>query len=126
MNKMLTRGFFRLARNTLSYSDCKIRVGAVISRKSPISVGFNVTKTHPSFCNPEIGCTMSIHAEMNALMRANFVVKGCDVYIYRELADGTPGLAKPCIMCYNVLKSKGIKRIYYTTSRPPYWRMERL
>jgi len=126
MEKLIKRGFFRLARNTLPYSDCKIRVGAVISRKSPISVGFNVTKTHPSFCNPDVSCTMSIHAEMNALMRAHLSVNGCDIYIYRELADGTPGIAKPCKVCYDTLKLKGIKKIYYTIGEYPYWKCERL
>lgn len=123
---MINKGFFRLARNTAPYSDCRIKVGAVISRKSPISVGFNVIRTHPRYSNPDETNTISIHAEMVALIRAGFDVGGCDIYVYRELDDGSPALARPCNLCYNELKKYGIKKIYYTIGEFPYWRCEKL
>jgi len=123
---MINKGFFRLARNTSLYSNCRVRVGAVISKKSPISVGFNVIRTHPLYSNPDTMATISIHAEMRALLSAWFDASGCDIYVYRELDNGSPALARPCNICYNVLKDRGIKKIYYTTDSPPYWRMERI
>jgi deoxycytidylate deaminase len=122
---MLSKGYFRLARNTLPFSNCRVRVASVISRKSPIAVGFNIEKTHPRYSNPDESCTVSIHAEMVALIRAGFDVDGCDIYVYRE-ANGMPALARPCNMCYNELKKFGIKKIYYSIGEAPFWKCEKL
>lgn len=126
MNKMLRKGYFRLAKNTLPYSNCRVRVSAVISKKSPISVGVNVEKTHPRYSNPNLTPTVSIHAEMSALICADYNVNGGEIYVYRELDDGSPALAFPCKRCYNVLKDFGIKKIFYTIGEPPFWKCERI
>jgi deoxycytidylate deaminase len=118
----INKGYFRLARNTSRYSECGVRVGAVIAKKSPISVGFNVNRTHPRYNNPDMSLGVSIHAEMAALISAGMKVDGCDIYVYRELDSGIPGLAKPCGMCYNELKKHGIKKIYYSIGEFPYWK----
>lgn len=123
---MISKGFFRLARNTSRYSNCRVQVGAVISKKSPISVGFNVVRTHPLYSNPDTMATISIHAEIVALISAGFDVRGCDIYVYRELDDGSPALAFSCSSCYNELKKFGVKKIYYTTNEPPFWRCVKL
>ena len=123
---VLDKGFFRLAYNTSLHSDCRVKVGAVVSRKVPISVGFNVIKTHPRYSNPNTMSSISVHAEMQAILGTWLDIHGCDIYVYRELDDGMPALARPCNMCYNVLKNRGIKKIYYTIDTSPYWKMERL
>lgn len=124
---ILNKGFFRLARNISFYSSHKIRVGAVISRKKPISIGFNIRKTHPRYSNPSNTYRDSIHAEMAALIRSGTDnVKGADIYIYRETDNGVPALARPCEMCYNMLKQCGIRKIFYSINIYPYWRSEKL
>lgn len=126
MNPPLGYGFFRLARNVSKYSNYPIKVGAVVVKKKPIGVGYNIKKTHPRFSNPENSIHSCIHAEMKAIMNCDLEVDGADMYIYRELKDGSPALARPCDLCYNVLKGYGIKTIYYSTNEFPYWRKERL
>ena len=126
MKKELNRGYFRLARNISRFSDCAFCLGAVISKKTPISVGFNIIRTHPKYSNPSTMNTVSIHAEMMALYGSGEDVKGYDIYIYRETTDGTPALAFPCESCYNTLKKCGIKKVYYTIGEYPYWKCEKL
>lgn len=123
---MLNKGFFGLARNISRLSMCRVKVGAVISKKSAISSGFNIERTHPLFCNPALGDNISIHAEMIALINAGYDINGCDIWIYREYFDNTPALARPCDVCYNQLRMHGIKKIYYTVPEYPYWKCEKI
>lgn len=124
--RLLKRGFFRLARNTSKYSDCDIHVGAVLSRKAPIAVGFNVHRTHPVFSNPDTDEVNSIHAEVKAIMNAGIPTDGTEIYVYRETASYAPALARPCERCYNFLRENGVKKMFYSISEPPYWRCERI
>lgn len=106
-------GWFRLAKSAAECSDHPTyQMGAVIADKRPVSVGCNLMKTHPSYAAGEKWYT--IHAEMKALISADFDVKGCDIFIYREDAEGNPAMAKPCNECLKVLIEAGIKRVYYT------------
>ena len=118
---------FKLAKNVSKYSNYPLQMGAVIVDKNhPIAVGFNIKKTHPTFANPEITISGCIHAEIRAIMNCGFEVTGCDIYIYREHKDAVPALARPCEMCYNILKDYGIKRIFYTINEYPYYKVERI
>lgn len=105
---------FRLARNAKNYSNYKIKMGAVlVDSGTPIAVGFNSLKYFSKWCSPP---SVSIHAEMNCLRTCSKKrIKGCELYIYREHKNGRLALAKPCEDCLNVIRQKGIKRIYYTT-----------
>lgn len=38
-----------------------------------------------------------------------------DVYLYRELKDGSLGMSRPCKSCLHLLIDCGITHIYYTT-----------
>lgn len=98
------------------------KLGAVIAKKGrPLSVGFNSCQTHPKSIHP----FQTLHAEISALIGMSFdKSKGCDAYVYREIKNGSPGLAKPCGACHQALKLAGIKRMYYTT--PSGWREEKL
>jgi len=124
LRKLLGKGFFRLARNTSLYSSHRVKVGAVISKKKPISVGFNIRRTHPVYSNPNDTNKEFIHAEMSALIHCRGDLHGADIYVYRETDDGKPALARPCKMCYNMLKDAGIRKMYYTTPVPPFWNCE--
>lgn len=117
------KGYFRLARLLSLHSDCNPKMGAVIIKNGIIGVGFNMKKKRPGFIHLD---SNSLHAEMKALINAGFNVKGCSIYVYRELFDGSPALARPCPACMRKLRNHGIKKVYYTTYRPPFWRLERL
>lgn len=114
-------GLFRLAKNVSKHSDYKIQMGAVLVRKgTPISVGFNKNKTHPS-------CKYSIHAEIDALRTSGKeTIKNSTMYIYRENNDGLPALARPCDDCLKALTDFGVGCIIYTTNEYPYFRVEEI
>jgi len=57
------------------------------------------------------------HAEARALRKADV---GCEMYVARVLRDGTWALAKPCRHCQRLIRSKGVKRVYYTIA-PNEW-----
>lgn len=109
----MNRSFFRLAKSASECSEAFYPMGAVIVDKRPISVGYNKIKTHPEFANGSGWWT--IHAEIDALIPTRFDVKGCDIYVYREFANGRLAMAKPCDACLAVLIECGIKNVYFTT-----------
>ena len=110
----MKKSWFRLACAAAKNSDHeRLKVGAVIVDKRPISVGCNKLKTHPIYANGDDW--YSIHAEMSALMNAGQDVTGCSIYVYRETAQGHLAMARPCDACLNALIDAGIKTIHYTT-----------
>ena len=111
---MLDKGFFRLARNVSRKSPLRIKVGAVlVCHGKPVSVGFNYEKSHPLHTR---GFRNTIHAEISALLSCDADLTGGVCYIYREKADGSLGLSRPCNYCYKQLVQAGIKKIYYSTN----------
>lgn len=106
--------FFELARKMSFKSPHKPAMGSIITYKGRIlGLGFNSCRSHPRANNPY----SMLHAEVSAIINArkeNF--EGCDIFVYRELKDGTPALAKPCQYCYNMIKSLGFKSINYSDS----------
>jgi len=116
--------FFRLARmESLKSNVRRISMGAVISKGgSVIAKGHNQCKTHPMLD------TYTIHAEMSALISRRYYddLKGAVIWIYRETVDGIPGCAKPCASCLKHLVAAGIKKVYYSDSTPPYYKIIRL
>lgn len=124
---MLTYGYFRLARRAFLESNCSIKVGAVLCNRKPLSFGFNKDKTHPLYANPSNTLKISIHAEMDCISGLSYEdLRGSVLYIYRELKDGTPAIARPCNDCMNVLRETGISKIIYTVNYFPFYRIERL
>lgn len=120
-------GFFHLAELASKKSTHpKYKVGCVIVVSGRVmSLGWNQNKTHPRHANPQNSFRRTIHAEVNAIMSASDISGGI-VYVYRELKNGRPALARPCNYCYKLLEEKGVKRIYYTVRSSPYWREETL
>lgn len=123
---LLNIGYFQLARTMSRHSDCKIKVGAVIANKKPISASFNTFKTHPKYSNPYETNVGSIHAEIRAVILSGQDLKGGSIYVYREYKTGKPAMSRPCRLCMEVLKEAGIKKVYYTIGKKPYFRLERL
>lgn len=123
-SNILDTGFFRLAKDASENSNFRVKVGAVLASKRPIATGFNSIKTHPKFANPEIHKKISIHAEIACLIKTKFQdINGTEIYVYRE-SNGEPAMARPCKACLKELKSRGVKRIYYSIEHEPYWESE--
>jgi deoxycytidylate deaminase len=118
MNKqeILKNNYFNIARLESLKTDFRSRIGAVIVRKKRIiAIGRNKpTKTHPITKKWDIYKT--IHAEIDCIIGTDrTLLIGSDIYVYRELKDGSIAMAKPCDMCIGELKENGIKKAYYTT-----------
>lgn len=124
IKSILDIGYFKLARNISKQSDYHIKVGAVICKKKPINAACNIIKTHPVHTNK---FTKAIHAEVRAILTCSVGdLSGATIYVYRERKDGTIGISRPCNRCYNFIKEKGIKKIYYTINEYPYYRIEKI
>ena len=54
----------------------------------------------------------SAHAEARLCKKIDL---GSTVYIARVLRTGATALAKPCPKCHALLRSKGVKKVFFTT-----------
>lgn len=108
MNKYL-----RICKKVSEYSTHhQHHIGAVVAKGSRIlSTGFNKLKTCPSSNHP----FKSTHAEYDAIcFLSDEILEGGTIYVYRETREGNLANSRPCTHCYNLIKSKGIKKIVYT------------
>lgn len=105
--------FLEMAKKISLNSDHhRHQLGAIIVRGSNvIGTGYNVLNRKSTKAPHKF---MSIHAEYMAFLNSNRDIEGATIYIFRQLKDGTPSMARPCESCYNFLISKGIKNIVYT------------
>lgn len=101
----------------------------VVRGGSIISAGYNKSSTNSfvehfadrvkgqrNFC-------LSTHAEMDAVLRARGKtdLNGAKIFVARKKRDdGLPGLARPCVICEEVLRSYSIKRAFYTIDSHHY------
>jgi len=107
--------FLNLAIKLSRKSDYYQKIGCVIVKKKKIiSFGYNKPyKTHPKSTNNY----HTIHAELDACLGVSHEeLIGSVAYVAREhKGDGSYILAKPCYHCQELLKSQGVKKVYYTT-----------
>ncbi len=92
------------------------RVGACLKHKDNIIA---------SACNEQLlndltklyKSEATIHAEINCIIKVpnKNILKHCDIFIYRELRDGSLAMSRPCKFCIRCLKSFGINKIHYTS-----------
>lgn len=118
--------FFNAAKEMSKLSDYSPhKIGCVITHKNRIvSSGYNSRKSNPlqkrynrirfnTDSTPH-----SCHAETKALLPIlkdkNIDRSRLRVYLFREHADGSLALSKPCPSCMKMLKDAGIKQIYFT------------
>lgn len=121
------KSFFEAAKAMSEMSDFpRTHIGCVITEGNHriISSGCNSTRTHPiqkkynkeRFAEDTIH---SLHAEVSALlplMKEDIDFSKVVVYTHRSLANGKPGLARPCASCMALIKELGVKKICYTTN----------
>lgn len=127
---------FAIAKGEALKSDYnQFKLGCVVVyKKKIISCGHNKDKTHPNqkkynkyrdFNNVEhIYIKHSVHAEIDAISGIPFLVgkkideeNGWDkvkVYVYRYSKTKTLACARPCEACMEMIKSLGIKHVYFT------------
>jgi deoxycytidylate deaminase len=105
--------FFNLAKQASKNSNHhEHKIGCVIAKgKRIFSIGWNSLRTHPDSPHKY----KSVHAEFHAINNLYpETLRGSSIYIYRERKNGDPALSKPCPSCMKLIKSVGIKNIYYT------------
>lgn len=111
----------RIATNQAKKSTFhRTRVGAVITKGGRIfSTGFNELRYYRKLPTKK-PWDNSLHAEGKAVMRLLRTGRQTDlinasIYISRVKKDGTPGLAKPCKFCEELIRAVGIRKVFYTT-----------
>jgi deoxycytidylate deaminase len=58
----------------------------------------------------------SLHSEIAACLGLDRdILKGADVYNYRETKGGSRTISKPCASCQRELSYLGIRRVFYST-----------
>lgn len=117
------KSLFALAKSVKNHSNYRIKMGAVLSKRGkPISVGFNIDRTHPK---NYIGVT-TIHAEQRAIMTCETNIEGSIMIVYREHnKTKMPLMAKPCECCENLMKENGVKGVFYSIDKFPFWQYEK-
>lgn len=131
--------YLNLARNACYYSDfMKARLGAVLIYKGKVmSVGWNSTKTNPlqrqlnKYRGYDVDASEAhntLHAEVACLTKARDLDIDwgrASIFVYRIKKDGSSGLARPCKGCQALIRSMGIKNVYYSTDSSG-WCFERM
>lgn len=107
----------KLANKLAHKSQHKHKLGAVLFKNNKIlSVGFNQLKTHPKSTHPY----KTIHAEMQAIFSCPVrSLNGASLYVCRVSSSGI-AMAKPCEHCEQLIRSTGIKQVYYTINNLSY------
>lgn len=118
--------FFGAAKEMSKLSDYKKhKIGCVITYKNRIiSSSSNSTKTNPlqqkynKLRFEDVGTPHSVHAETAALLpllkRDDIDWPHVHIYLFRQHANETLAISRPCASCMAMLKDFGIKHIYYT------------
>jgi cytidine deaminase len=100
--------YFRLAKQVALKGDSKearrrYRLGAVgIRNDGTIVTASNISNRHPE---------PNAHAEARLSRKLDW---DATVYVVRIYQDGTLANARPCRKCRDILRRKGVKRVYYS------------
>ncbi len=108
----------RKVREAAEKSEHKHRIGAIIFNKKIVySTGRNYSCRAVKHLHPRYKTFPgSIHAEIDAVIKAKKDVSGCDILIIRLNKKGEFRYVFPCIYCMKYLIYVGIKTIYYSTN----------
>lgn len=94
----------------------RIKMGAAIFKgKRLISLGYNHPMKAAKHLHPQYQRWKgSIHAEVDAILKAKTDLTRCSIMVVRVNRFGIFRTAKPCEQCLSYLQAVGIKKIYYT------------
>lgn len=119
------RAYFKAAKAVSELSDFKQQhIGCIaVAKHKIISSGCNSCKTNPiqkrlNIHRFDADTPATVHAEVAALLplmsRKDIDFNSVSLYIYREYKSGKLALSKPCASCLALIKSLGIRHLYYT------------
>ncbi|MDD4081819.1 MAG: hypothetical protein PHD05_00395 [Sphaerochaetaceae bacterium] len=110
--------FLKIAIEESKKSNHRQRCAAVIFKRNKIiSKGFNTTqKSIKHFKKKFQRWPGTIHAEVDAIIKAKTDLKRCSILVVRINRNGQLRLSKPCQYCQMYLDYIGIRKIYYTTN----------
>ena len=122
------RAYFKAAKAISELSDFpRVKIGCcAVYKHKIISSGCNSLKTNPKqkYLNTHrfsADTPATIHAELACLLplmnRKDIEFSDVSLYIYREYKSKELALARPCASCEALIKSLGIRNIYYTGSQ---------
>jgi len=99
------------------------KIGAVIFKNNKIiSRGHNYAQKSIKKINPKFQKWKgSVHAEVDAIIKAKTCLKGKDMLVVRINKKNQFRLAKPCNFCMMYLRHVGIRKVYYSISEYPYF-----
>jgi deoxycytidylate deaminase len=115
----LSTGMRKAYEASLHADHPTFRLGCVIMIKGNriIAEGANDKyRSHPYVQKHGQWFNHGIHAELAAIFRVKNRenLRGATVYIFRQTKNGDFANARPCPMCYELIKNSGVKRIIYT------------
>jgi dCMP deaminase len=126
MSDKWDKRFIELAKHVASWSKDRTKVGAVIVdpvTKHVVSMGYNgfprgVEDTDERLQDRDTKLKLTCHAEVNAILSANQVVRGCHIYIYPTFMVPTC-----CHDCAKAIIQSGITRVvgYSKTRHSDTW-----
>jgi len=96
-----------------------VRVGAVVfNKKQVISSGHNygnrsLSRSHNRKFRKFLN---SIHAEVDAIIRARTNLKGASIVVVRIDRSNNLRLSKPCEYCEAYIRHVGIRNVFYSTN----------
>lgn len=122
------RAYFKAAKAISELSDFpKVKIGCcAIYKHKIISSGCNSMKTNPTqkrlnAYRFDADTPATLHAELSCLLplinRKDIDFGNVSLYIYREFKSGELALSKPCASCEALIRSLGIRNIYYTGNK---------
>lgn len=104
----------KLSITTALTGQGSFRVGAVADSRSGIRVASNIRKTHPKMRDYPYPLYATQHAEFRLVANNLDILENSIVYVARVNRRGLQRFAKPCSACQLVLKSAGVRTVYYT------------
>ena len=114
---MKMKRVIEFAKEEALKSDYKIKLGCVILDKNKvISRGHNYKqKSVKSLTKKFLYYEFSIHAEVDAIIKARTDLKGMTLVVVRINNSGELMYAKPCEHCQMYINFVGIKKVFYST-----------
>jgi deoxycytidylate deaminase len=96
----------------------RIKMGAAIFKgKRLISLGYNHPLKSAKHLHPRYQRWKgSIHAEVDAILKAKTDLTRCSIIVVRVNRFGIFRTAKPCERCLSYIEAVGIKKVYYTSN----------
>ena len=123
MKKSLLNIVFRMARDKLKAHPEREHFPHftfLVKNSQIVCMGMNNSKIpHPKWgyqaALKDLGFQAKTHSELQALSKCRGQTSGLIAINVRLSRKGLPRMSMPCINCYKVLQTFGVKKCYFTT-----------